>query len=375
MNIIKIIKEEIENSKCPTIKLNQDVIDFVKKFKSSEDLLRSGGIDIDILDKLAFGFNEIEIKKINPILLKIEWKDDIENVKYEIKHSKLTPKQWASNIDLTEPIDVDFKEINGKRGFYIQDGHHRYTAAKILNKELNVNLNIKINPIKELAPYLSYDEFHRCIFNQVNNLNEDFSKVDKSNIYKILDDYDVKDYHIDYYYGQDNYIATLYKKNENKPLAEVRYRIYNNEINITIIKSLVKGKGYGKILMIYLAKKYGYEKLERSSLTNDGYKMRKVLDDLFNFDYKAYVESKNKLIKMDEIKKIKNKTIRTFLFNLIEKGTSAWDDYNNIKDKIGDVEINDVAEIAYYVKGSVLAPKYSEDDPPVWVLETLKGLQ
>ena len=37
---------------------------------------------------------------------------------------------WAKGVDLTEPIDVSFE----KNSFYIEDGHHRYYAAKILNK-------------------------------------------------------------------------------------------------------------------------------------------------------------------------------------------------------------------------------------------------
>jgi hypothetical protein len=171
MNIINLIKEEYNNIKCPEIELNQDIINFVSKFTSSEELLRSGGIDIELLDYLTFGFNEDSIKILDPNILKIEWKADIENVKYEMKNSGLSSKDWARKVNLSEPIDVDYKIINDKIGFYIQDGHHRYTAAKILNKPLNVNLQIKINPIKKLAPDIGYDDFHRCIFNQIKNKN------------------------------------------------------------------------------------------------------------------------------------------------------------------------------------------------------------
>lgn len=169
MNILNIIKEEISKINCPFIKVNNNIINFVSQFKTSEELLKAGGIDIEILDYLAFGFNEKSIKKIHPNSLKIEWKSDLLNVKSEIKNSGLSPKIWASKINLSEPIDVFYKKYKGNFGFYIQDGHHRYTAAKILNKELNVNLEIKYNPIKIIAPDLSYDDFHRCIFNQVKN--------------------------------------------------------------------------------------------------------------------------------------------------------------------------------------------------------------
>ena len=61
-----------------------------------------------------------------------------------------------------------------KNKFFIEDGHHRYFAAKILDKPLNINLEIKQNPIIKLSPKLSYDNFHRCLFKQVknNDLNE-----------------------------------------------------------------------------------------------------------------------------------------------------------------------------------------------------------
>jgi hypothetical protein len=157
----KIVEEEL--SDCNNIKINKEVFDEVNKFNTSEELLRKGGISIEALDRLAFGFSSDDIKTLTPNKLFIKWKDDLENVKYEILKSGLSQQQWATKINLTEPIDVSFEK--GK--FYIEDGHHRYMAAKILNKPLNVNLEIKSNPIKQLAPHLGYDEFHRCVFNIV----------------------------------------------------------------------------------------------------------------------------------------------------------------------------------------------------------------
>lgn len=143
----------------------------LSKFNTDEELLRGGGISIETLDRLAFGFSEDDIKTIHPKELKIKWDLDLENVKHEIKQSGLTPKQWASKVDLSEPIEVSYWEDDDhERGFYIEDGHHRYTAAKILNKELNADLEIKVNPIKVIAPTMSYDEFHRYIFNHYNTL-------------------------------------------------------------------------------------------------------------------------------------------------------------------------------------------------------------
>lgn len=140
---------------------------FMKKFTSSEQLLRSGGIPIDILDRLAHGFSESDIKQLEPDRLKIRWWDDIGNVKYEIRTSGLSEKEWAKTINLNEPIDVSYRVHNGEKGFFIEDGHHRYMAAKILDRPLNVDIDINLNPIKEIDPELSYDEFHRKIFDMV----------------------------------------------------------------------------------------------------------------------------------------------------------------------------------------------------------------
>lgn len=160
---------------CEDIKLNDEVIKEVNKYKSSEDLLRAGGISVEALDRLAFGFSDDDIKTISPNKLKIKWKEDLKNVKFELEFlKKKTPNiplkkimfEWAKTVDLSEPIDVSYE----KDGFYIEDGHHRFFAAKILGKELNVDLTIKSNPILKIAPKLSYDDFHRCIFNQIKNL-------------------------------------------------------------------------------------------------------------------------------------------------------------------------------------------------------------
>jgi hypothetical protein len=160
---------------CPYIQLTEEIIEEVNRFNTSEELLRSGGIPIEALDRAAFGFSSDDIKVLMPKDLHIKWKDDLENVKYEIR--QLQKKYngeyrgdiltiWARGINLEEPIDVSYE----KNKFYIEDGHHRYYAAKILNKPLNVSLEIETNPIKKLAPSLSYDDFHRCVFNQVKGL-------------------------------------------------------------------------------------------------------------------------------------------------------------------------------------------------------------
>lgn len=165
----------IKELNCAPIKLNDEIIDEIRKFKTSEGLLRSGGLPTEALDRLAFGFSSDDVKTLIPKQLSIKWKDDLDGVKYEIellqkkypnKSLNEVMRLWASGINLSEPIDVSYE----KNKFFIEDGHHRYYAAKILNKVLNVNLEIKMNPITKLAPSLSYDDFHRCVFKQVESV-------------------------------------------------------------------------------------------------------------------------------------------------------------------------------------------------------------
>ena len=87
-------------------------------------------------------------------------------------------------INLSEPIDVSYE----KNKFYIEDGHHRYYAAKILNLPLNVSLQIKQNPVVKISD-LEYDDLMRCIFKQAKSksknsstLNELKDKWDKNKI-------------------------------------------------------------------------------------------------------------------------------------------------------------------------------------------------
>jgi len=81
----------------------------------------------------------------------------------QIRVSGKGKEGWARTVNLQEPIDVSYSK--GK--FWIEDGHHRYTAAKILNRSLNVNLEIKDNPIKKMSNGLGYDDFHQCIYQRV----------------------------------------------------------------------------------------------------------------------------------------------------------------------------------------------------------------
>lgn len=165
-SIRRIVKEEIDNFN--SIELNDEVLSYARKFNSLEEFLRSGGLPIDLLDRLAFGFSDEDIKTLSPSQIKIKWKEDLENVLWEIQKSGLSKIQWAKKINLSEPVDVSFEKNN----FYLEDGHHRYVAAKILKKPLNVNLEIKSSPVKKINPNISYDKLMTLIFSRSKGLNE-----------------------------------------------------------------------------------------------------------------------------------------------------------------------------------------------------------
>jgi hypothetical protein len=152
---------------------NELLVKECKKYNTPEELLRSGGFSDFALDLAAFGFTEESVKVLSPKNLHIKWKDDLENVYYEINHSKLSPLEWSKKINLSEPVDVSF---DGKK-FYLEDGHHRYFAAKTLKKKINVKLEIKANPIKPLSNK-GYDQFHIDFFNQCKNTLTEQSRRD-----------------------------------------------------------------------------------------------------------------------------------------------------------------------------------------------------
>jgi hypothetical protein len=90
-------------------------------------------------DRAAFGFAADDIKQIDPKKVLTKYKADQAQVLNEIKQSGLSKQEWAKTIKLDEPIQLLFEK--GK--FFIDDGHHRAEAARILGKNLNVD-SVKI---------------------------------------------------------------------------------------------------------------------------------------------------------------------------------------------------------------------------------------
>jgi hypothetical protein len=97
----------------------------------------------DELDRIAFGVNDgdkidIDTKDINLIY------PDIENAEYKSEHGGM---DWVNSVDLSEPIDISVDELGR---FNLEDGHHRYFAAKMRGEPLTANVELKGNPIRAI---------------------------------------------------------------------------------------------------------------------------------------------------------------------------------------------------------------------------------
>lgn len=180
--IAKVLLESLEDLNIHSQFIG-DLKKELSKFKSSEDLLRGGGLSIELLDRLAHGFSEEDITQLKPKDLKIRWRDDLENVKHEIQKSGIPPKEWAREVNLSEPIEVSYRKSSGnKNQFFIEDGHHRYFAAKILNKPLNVSVKIEVNPITTISKDLGYDELHRLLYDRFSKNTREVSEIFKETL-------------------------------------------------------------------------------------------------------------------------------------------------------------------------------------------------
>lgn len=97
----------------------------------------------DTLDRLAFGFAVGDVLLLAPEQIGVQYEGDLENVAWAIRKAG-GPLRWAKTVKLRTPIEVLYK----KGRFWIEDGHHRWTAAKILGKKLRARVvRIDDNPL------------------------------------------------------------------------------------------------------------------------------------------------------------------------------------------------------------------------------------
>jgi len=104
-------------------------------------------LDIDQLDKWAFGVAGDEIRKFAPKDLTVVHFDDLANARYQADRYAGGPKQWAKSVSLAEPVDIS---VSRPGEFILQDGHHRYLAAQLSGRKLSAKITVKGKPIEEL---------------------------------------------------------------------------------------------------------------------------------------------------------------------------------------------------------------------------------
>lgn len=192
----------------------------------------------------------------------------------------------------------------------------------------------------------------------------------------------IEDYY-DYRDGQNDIRMDMLK--DGVKLAYATYSKYKDKIYINFIESTVRGHEYGFKLMQHLADLYGYENLERTSLTSDGVKMREKLDKFYNFDYKKHLESQNKHLDISVLDGIKNKTIKNFILNMVKDGYElTWNKWlskpgfrefsDNLLKKY-DIDFNDIAEISTWIKNSKTNNNLEDDEPGHVVISDLEKIQ
>jgi hypothetical protein len=101
-------------------------------------------LDIDVLDRLAFGVTGGELVTLRPDQIRIKYACDLANPEAKLARGGLA---WARSVDLSEPVEVSVAEDGG---FDLEDGHHRWMAAGQTHRPLTAVIEIKGNPIRRL---------------------------------------------------------------------------------------------------------------------------------------------------------------------------------------------------------------------------------
>ena len=99
-------------------------------------------MDIDDLDRMAFGVVGGEERTLEPSSLRILYLGDLENPEALFAQQGMA---WARGVDLSEPVEVS---VNDDGEFCLEDGHHRWLAACLSKRNLVARIDIKGKPIE-----------------------------------------------------------------------------------------------------------------------------------------------------------------------------------------------------------------------------------
>lgn len=101
-------------------------------------------MDMDDLDELAFGCRSGQVLTLRHEQLVVIYPGDLDNPIYRYKQEGM---DWARSVDLSDPIEVS---VNDKGQFCIEDGHHRWFAARLRGESLSAHIEIKGNPVRAI---------------------------------------------------------------------------------------------------------------------------------------------------------------------------------------------------------------------------------
>lgn len=104
-------------------------------------------VDVDTLDRWAFGVIGDQIIKLAPKAITIVHGDDLENAEHQARNFRGGPKAWAKSVSFATPVDVS---VTTPGRFVLEDGHHRYLAALLMGRKLSAKVIVKGKPIEEL---------------------------------------------------------------------------------------------------------------------------------------------------------------------------------------------------------------------------------
>lgn len=101
-------------------------------------------MDINELDRMAFGVVDGEDVTIQPQQVRILYPGDLENPQALFDKGGMA---WARSVDLSEPVLLS---VDDDGAFGLEDGHHRWFAAQKTGQDLIGTVTIKGNPIKRI---------------------------------------------------------------------------------------------------------------------------------------------------------------------------------------------------------------------------------
>lgn len=101
-------------------------------------------MDIDELDRMAFGVEGGQKVDLDPSEIHIRYHDDLDNPRALFDAKEMA---WANSVDLSEPVEVS---VDDQGDFYLEDGHHRWFAAGKTGRRLKATVEIKGKPIEKI---------------------------------------------------------------------------------------------------------------------------------------------------------------------------------------------------------------------------------